>query len=364
MRCSQDTSQRQSDMLQNLLRLNVLPLAALCAVLAASCVVAQTAPRSPSDLQDLVLALSQQIDMRHGAESSLGRELRDETRGVLAAWNASPQSASDHAAMEAWLRASVRGLMPGGGEMLPASPKFSLPAPTLVRKAVAGDSPAPAGAIAPSMAADSPTGGRRTASKPVVEPTAPPATRPSESAPGGRVWDESPAAEPPQRSKWSDHPGAAPIEWVDPFTDDPLGSAEPLRYETRKPVLGETRINVNELASRTRGFNAALRAVQLELLEQTGSDAGRLSEAFNRLDLLVDQARFIDMYLDRLPPGGRGALPRRTELGIVVELLKRRVDSRLTQGTAQQTERERLERLSARVVRLEGQLGEENLGRH
>ena len=149
----------------------------------------------------------------------------------------------------------------------------------------------------------------------------------------------------PQRSKWSQHPSAAPLEWRDPFADDPNASSNPLRsgsrHEARRPeyrLSRSTAVNLRQLSTDIRGYNAALRSLQSAVMELKPSDAVALAAAAEELDRLDERRQFLDLYREGLTPDEERVLPKSPSAEVVRELVRRKTET--ISGRASSSQRE------------------------
>jgi hypothetical protein len=158
--------------------------------------------------------------------------------------------------------------------------------------------------------------GPRAAAKPVA-----PAVKPRE-------------VESSQRSKWSQHPSAAPLEWRDPFTDDPAASPNPLRSGNRHEALRpefraspSTRVDLRQLSAEIRGYNAALRSLQSAVMGLAANDTAALAAAEQELGQLDERRQFLDLYREGLSPIEQRALPDSPSADVVRELVRRKSEA-------------------------------------
>lgn len=320
-------------------------------------------------LQGRLDALAQQVHLRHQHYEPALTAHRQQIQAALTEWNrvtAGEASADNRRLMANWLDRAMRSVMPGGAGALPAPPSFleqpepvvAAPAPTersLVKKPSRTVETAPAMTAPrdPELQANGPTAtarSRQAERRSVAKPVAP---APSAVGP----------ARTPTRSKWSRRPAAAPLEWRDPFADDPAASPNPLRTgqrrTSRKPTFDRSAgvtINRAQLAAEVRGFNAALRELQLTVIGLEENDLFGLAEAAERLERLEKQRQFLDLYRRGLPESERGWLPESPSSELVRELVRRKAE-RLTKLTPprEKSRRRALENLTARLARLAGQ---------
>ena len=358
-------------------------------------------------LQDRVDALAQQIYRRYQHYPPALAARRGAAEQVLSAWNeVAPDgegsaSAANVERMSEWLAAALRAVMPGGPGELPAAPEFEEPqveAPAVVEEELPFDEPpatpdaraaTPTEKVTPPVELEpkttsvvEPERSRLKVSDPVVTIDNPyvndaaPATRRAESSvnplrqsprrsdsqvgskptesqfagpratakpvvPAPEVREADPGA--PQRSKWSQHPSAAPLEWRDPFADDPTASPNPLRsgsrHETRRPELRlsrstipsrqsrSTKVNLRQLSADIRGYNAALRSLQSAVMGLKESDIAALAAAEEELDRLDERRQFLDLYREGLTPAEERVLPASPSAEVVRELVRRKTET-------------------------------------
>lgn len=327
------------------------------------------------------------------------------------------QGASDEntARLSDWLDAALRAVMPGGSGVLPAAPEFEAPVvinnsdrnnpgrrvpeeavPAAPRELAEPTDTAPAPeaeaakgprqeprqsrlkVIDPVTTIDNPyvndsasASPRPTAKQPSVNPLrqSPRAANPiigvepveSQFA-GPRATakpvvpaTDAPQSDPdtPQRSKWSQHPSAAPLEWRDPFTDDPTASPNPLRsgsrHEARRPEYRQSRsaqprsttVNLRELSADIRGYNAAIRSLQSAVTGFKKSDAAALEAAEEELGRLEERRQFLDLYRAGLTADEQRLIPESASSEVVRELVRRKTETLSDRASSSQREERR-----------------------
>jgi hypothetical protein len=198
-------------------------------------------------------------------------------------------------------------------------------------------SPRPADQLVESQPTESQFAGPRATAKPVV--------------PAPEAVDEAvdkmnhPA---PQRSKWSQHPAAAPLEWRDPFADDPAASPNPLRsgsrHETRRPehrLSRTTKVNLRQLSADIRGYNAALRSLQSAVMQLKETDIAALAAAEEELDRLDERRQFLDLYREGLTTDEERVLPESPSAEVVRELVRRKTETLSDRASSSQRDERR-----------------------
>jgi hypothetical protein len=217
-------------------------------------------------------------------------------------------------------------------EVATQKPKASNPSINPLRR-----SPRPADQLVDSKPAESQFAGPRATAKPVVP--APEAV--------GEVADETNDAA-PQRSKWSQHPAAAPLEWRDPFADDPAASPNPLRsgsrHETRRPeyrLSRTTKVNLRQLSADIRGYNTALRSLQSAVMQLKETDIAALAAAEEELDRLDERRQFIDLYREGLTTDEERVLPESPSAEVVRELVRRKTETLSDRASSSQRDERR-----------------------
>ncbi|QDT67163.1 hypothetical protein MalM25_00600 [Planctomycetes bacterium MalM25] len=327
--------------------------------------------QSTPSLQGRLDALAQQVHLRHQHYEPALTAHRQHIRAVLEEWNRTTggeASADNRALMANWIDRAMRSIMPGGSGELPAAPRFlKQPEPVVAKRAPAERSltkqTTPAADVEPAPPAIVPpnTGARANGPAQVVRTSA--TERRSVAKPIAPAAEAAGPARSPARSKWSRRPSAAPLEWRDPFADDPAASPNPLRSgqrrTSRRPSFDRSAgatINRAQLAAEVRGYNAALRELQLAVIEMEESDVFGLADAAERLERLEEQRQFLDLYRQGLPASERGWLPESPSSELVRELVRRKAE-RLTKQTPprEKSRRRALENLTARLARLAGQ---------
>lgn len=325
---------------------------------------AQTLPSVPNkaSLQDRVDRLAEQIHLRHRHHEPSLEKHRDAVAAVLTEWNRVSQSGdsiNNRQQLASWLDAAMRAVMPGGSNAMPGVPSFEEPiAPittieTLAPRATPEAIPPPIVAATPAKSAT-----------PRSQFSAP-RSQQVPSQPRSAAKPVTPAAEPavqpkPQRSKWSRNPSAAPLEWRDPFADDPSASPNPLRSGVRHKALRPTvrtarsvRIDLRQLAADIRGYNVALRELQATVLGLSDSDIFGLANAAEELGRLEERHGFLALYRSGLSVGRQAALPDSPPVQLVRELVLRKAAVLTQQGPPQQRDEQRaLEELKERLARL------------
>ncbi len=143
------------------------------------------------------------------------------------------------------------------------------------------------------------------------------------------------------RSKWSKHPASAPLDWSDPFKDDPKPTKDlalPVEHEVLRPTIessnfssGKTDVVVNqaELSSIISDYNLAIRSVRMRLAKQNqmaSSDLLRVAEELSRLD---GELNFIHLYFDGLSEIDQMMLPEIESPELANQIVARRVEEQL-----------------------------------
>lgn len=194
-------------------------------------------------------------------------------------------------------------------------------------------SPRPANRIVDSKPSESQFAGPRATAKPVV--------------PAPEAVDETNDAA-PQRSKWSQHPAAAPLEWRDPFADDPAASPNPLRsgsrHETRRPeyrLSRTTKVNLRQLSADIRGYNTALRSLQSAVMQLKETDIAALAAAEEELDRLDERRQFLDLYREGLTTDEERVLPESPSAEVVRELVRRKTETLSDRASSSQRDERR-----------------------
>lgn len=288
-------------------------------VIVTSATIASAAP----SLQERVTALGQQLQLRYADNAVRRIDQRRRVEAVLAEWNAVAEPTErDRQRMAQWLDGALIATMPGRSGRLPATPRFD----GLRRP----ESPA----TATPYSVSKPTNG--------------------------------PAAT-PVRSEWSRHPTAAPLEWTDPFVDDPAESpaqGETLeaidlgagRQSVLKPVVADApavSVDFAKLAARVRGYNRQLSDVSRRLTRAESVDAEGLASLAKTLETLVAEEYVLKLYRDGLSEEQRRVLPAPPSAEIARELLRREADALLSELPGNRVaERATLERVRDSVASL------------
>lgn len=198
-------------------------------------------------------------------------------------------------------------------------------------------SPRPANRIVDSKPTESQFAGPRATAKPIV---------PAPEAVGEAVDETNHTA--PQRSKWSQHPAAAPLEWRDPFADDPAASPNPLRsgsrHETRRPeyrLSRTTKVNLRQLSADIRGYNTALRSLQSAVMQLKDTDVAALAAAEEELDRLDERRQFLDLYREGLTSDEERVLPESPSAEVVRELVRRKTETLSDRASSSQRDERR-----------------------
>lgn len=332
---------------------------------------AQTSSPTGPTLQDRVEALAQQIGFRYRYRESARLAHRDQVERVLSDWNRladGEANRENRALMADWLDRALRAEMPGGSGDLPASPQFSSEptAPTPIE-------PEPETIEAETNPIDDPqTEPRGEVTEPSPKPSSPAAAeettlqpRPARRTMAKPVSPEPEQREPagPARSKWSRHPAAAPLEWRDPFETDSAASPDPLRsgtrYETQRPTFEDhsaVRIDRRQLEAQVRGYNAALRELQLRVMNLGADDLQGLADATDELNRLDQKRQFLDLYRDGLPPAEQSRLPASPSAELIRELVRRKASDLAEQSPPMRASQHRAwEQIKARLAGLEAE---------
>lgn len=374
-----------------------IPLIAL-----ATLVFAPAAGDAAASRPSRIEALTQQVRLRYQHHAPSFDSRMKAIDAVLAEWErvgsaapgadqtTDPEAQSrNRQRLDAWIARAMRSLLPGGSGRLPKPPRFESPLASLAPRAI-GPVSAPAEPI-PQKPAEFPTTpleetpplaksqgpitsrsaprtpprdrlrpAEQSAEPPtersirqrVAKPVTPTEPKPTASKPTELKGTESPT----ERSKWSRHPAAAPLEWSDPFEDeddDPLGSGATRRGALR-PVFDEgspVGVNLAQLAAEVRGYSGAVRELQTEVMALDDDDLVGLIQAADRLEQLLAKRRFLDLYREGLPADDRRALPGAPSAELIRELVRRKAESLLRQTPPErQAERGALKRLAERLA--------------
>ncbi|MEO1496902.1 MAG: hypothetical protein AAFV43_07100 [Planctomycetota bacterium] len=362
-------------------------------------------------------ALREQVELRYASDSPAAASIERGLSLVMSAWrDIDRPSEGDFRRFHRWLDAAFRTTLPGRSVTLPDTPRFvgtpaleqpegvvkpaaeapvadvfegaalladqpldtgirsdRLPAPRLAEPGSAGFEAARLNAEPiPGPPITGPELAAVEVAKPVVEvdrlgqPTTtaePFAETPANS--GVEAWPTPAPAPKPTRSRWSRHPAAAPLDWANPFGDDPSASANPLRSGSgldtapqvvRRPTFANVSVAVDmsELTARVRGYNNAVRSLQQRVLGDPAPDAFLLADWADELERLAEEESFLDLYRGGLPPQAMRRLPPSPSISVLGELLKRRANDQL-QGADDRgaIEQRALETISARLSRLQ-----------
>ncbi|MEO0528972.1 MAG: hypothetical protein AAF266_00195 [Planctomycetota bacterium] len=357
-----------------------MPRSATLALSLALSLATLASGQSSVSLQERVDLLAEQVHLRyrHHPPSLVAR--RDAIAATLDAWNqassAGPSTANRQLLTE-WIDSALRAAMPGGSGVMPATPSFVAPEP--VAPAAPQAEPIP-----------DPIESATALPKPVAEPTeapAPKANRPGDSsdrvARSNTVRSQfsapratearstakpvTPAVEPaeapstPRRSKWSRNPSAAPLKWRDPFVDDPDASPNPLRSGVRRqsnrptiPAVAKAKIDLRQLSADIRGYNAAVRDLQADVMQVRAADLNGLIRVADELSHLEERRQFLDLYRGGLTASQQAMLPNSPSVELIRELVLRKAETIAEQSSPQQAERRAIEQLRERLARIGG----------
>lgn len=337
-----------------------------------------------SSLQDRVDRLAEQIHLRYRHHEPSLEKRRDAVAAVLVEWNrvmSSGDSETNRQQITAWLDAAMVTVMPGGSGRIPEAPRFA--DPTIARTILAPSDPVSgvvqpieAFEVAPTPASrivDQRVPTSRLAEKEVVPSkiasgglqsrfSAPRAAQQRSAAKPVTPSIETPRSQAPRRSKWSRSPSAAPLEWRDPFVDDPAASPNPLRSgvrrKTQRPVTQSARavkIDFRQLAADIRGYNGAIRDLQASVLNLPDSDVFGLVEAAEELNRLEERRQFHELYRSGLSVSQQAVLPGSPSVELVRELVVRKATAMTQQAPPRQRAEQRaLEQLKERLARTGG----------
>lgn len=352
-------------------------ITALAAILLASGIAA--AASADSALQGKLDALAQQIHLRYQDHGPSLVARRETVRAALDAWNQAANQAvpadQDRAAMADWLEQALQAVMPGGSGVLPEVPEFVGPVVMPSLEVIAAQ---PSATEQPSPVTEPEASAPVTA---ILQSSSMDLVRQNDTANLPKPQKQSPFAGPratrravakptitepaPERSKWSRHPAAAPLEWRDPFVDDPQASPNPLRSGVRTRSLrptfsrrGEVGVNLTQLAADIRGYNLAVRSLQQLALQLKPADLGGLRAVVEELERLEEQRQFLDLYRAGLSRSERNQLPDSPSIELVRELARRKVsDSSEKVGSSRPGDRSELEQIRDRLATLKGRSG-------
>ncbi len=292
-----------------------------------------TADRS-GELQQLVDALGDQIDMQRSFNRAKAEASRARLRQAIQAWQKAARTDNDFELMRIWLEQALQASLAGSRMPLPPVPSFTRP------EVARTPAPAPTSIEPTSPGAPArPPHARVTEELPVAAPEPPAerppvaATRPSRSPSRRTTTDEATPDSP-----WARHPAATPIALGDPFVDDPLPQqpevapavattpnrvVEPKPSQTAvdplqnarvvlRPTTTETTrdedsvgINLAALAARIRGHDRGLRGIEARLIANPNLAIEDLLLLTKELETLAEQRKLIDLYVEALNPAER-----------------------------------------------------------
>lgn len=152
---------------------------------------------------------------------------------------------------------------------------------------------------------------------------------------------------------------ASQAEAGDPFADDPGASPNPprtgvLRIARRpvRPAPSASQLNLGQLIAEVRGYNAALRELQAQVMRLGPRDVSGLAESAVHLDRLTEKRRFLDLYRRGLSEVDRDLLPSSPSEALIRELVRRKaVDLMRQTPPERRAERRVLERLNDQLAR-------------
>lgn len=282
--------------------------------------IAQSQSPANEPLQWRVNALAQQVDLRYRGDRTELRDQRSRIERVLAKWNALANPlAADRERLTRWLDDAILATMPGRDGRLPDAPRL--------------------------------IGGAAVARN----------ANPSADASNGasRHGVAKPADGTPRRSGWSQHPAAAPLEWVDPFTDEtpavggaPNAAAARPTEDPHVAAAGPIAIDTSELGLLVVSYNESVRDVGLAVSAWREPGTAELEDVARRLAALEGDRSFLELYRSGLTEADRARLPVSPSLGVLGELVRRQAASRLSMLPAGDRERSRIEEVQAQLAGL------------
>ncbi len=115
------------------------------------------------------------------------------------------------------------------------------------------------------------------------------------------------------------------------------------------------RVNQTQLAAEVRGYNQAMRDLQVTVMRLAADDVFGLAEAVEQLERLEQHRQFLDLYREGLTTAEKSRLPASPSVELVRELVRRKANELAHQTPPNKgAERRALEQLNARLADLGG----------
>ncbi len=338
------------------------------AILAAGVTAQQS--RAPLDeLEQLESDLQFQLDwaFRHDSKERSRRiAWLEET---ITAWHESPGSEEDRKLLASWLLESTIRSMPGTIKPFPSVPEFSRPMVVAAAEPIetlpAERTPSVTKPAATETAKTEPVVGKILKSTPSkivdVQPTETveilaPATTPVDDNEAALVAIASAVANAQPTAKSNDGPFADPVRETK-LAAPPQDEATQI-VESVEPSGKPVRINLTELTARIAGYHEGLDQVETALLLASSPDLDFLEEQVQKLDELMRNFRFVELYYKALSEQEQKHIrtPRRinatlTELESLLQRHESRQDGDFL-GSFDPAQNQRIEELRQQLTKI------------
>lgn len=269
------------------------------AILAAGVTATQQQELPGDDVARAVADLRFQFDMafRHDEREREARLARLDA--LVSAWEKSPKSADDRAALFKWLQESAGRSLPGALAPLPALPEFSHPTPAVlheVRKVPVDEKPI---VVTPQSVTTSAVTQSTAVKTPVLQtPITPTPSDPLEEEMVALRQPPSlaPGANPIANAN---KPATAPrpaVQKQPKLVPNQLLTSVPVKKDPEEPVG----VNLTELAARIAGYHDALDEVETALLRLDAPSLDVVIAQIDALDRMTRDYGFVALYYDSL----------------------------------------------------------------
>lgn len=285
-------------------------------------------------LQQRVEALNQAIELRCGNDKEKLKAAKQNLAQTLDAWNQLEQPSDyNERQLHNWLTFSMRSMIQGRFFKIPDAPLFIKNEMNVSSSADAKlDSPEPTSEGDSVILNPKPT--KRRVAKPIPKQQ--------------------------ERSRWSQHPSSAPLDWNDPFEskssstdsiEDPFRNNESTKYKVQRPFIDNAvSVNHSELIAAIRGFNLEVRNVNRRLQRVNQLSVTHLLKIAEDLERLWNEKMFLSLYLDGLTDDARRIMPRPLSAALAQELVLRQAADLLSGDSLNsQTDRAALQGLNRKL---------------
>ncbi len=323
------------------------------------------AAENKEPLQERIEALGQVVEIRLQADQSLKEKALSNLSEIITSWNQLEEpNEKQRAELNDWISRAMSALMKSRVDWMPAPIHFKQEAKPILstttpkKKEFTEETFTDYLKRKRNSVSNQPkqqskaTHIQRKKAKPqrVAKPTIgqPPL---NETSPRKSRNKDSVVQTKPQRSKWSKHPSSAPLEWNDPFKDDPVESNKTdellIEREALRPMIDGSAYSENasgvvvnqlELSASIRDYNLAIRDIRIRLARKNQMRRADLIQIGAELNRLESDLDFISLYYKGLSDIDRMMLPNIESAELATQIVSRRVEEQLSESRSNGSE--------------------------